>query len=268
MNTHIRHLNSLEDYQACVDLQKETWGQAFNGCVPLSILMVSQRVGGISAGAFDDTGKMLGCVYGLTGLRNGKPTHWSDILAVTPEARGTGLGKQLKLFQRAELLKIGVETMLWTYDPLQALNANLNINGLGALPVEYVENMYGDTGSELHTGLGTDRFVVQWNMNSELVERTLAGASREPDPDWEDAPIANTDQSAGELFNQNPVRVEIPSSINDLEESTPGAGAQWRASTREAFTYYLAKGYTVTSYYRSNAQRCFYVLHQNKETNA
>ena len=267
MDVEIRHIDSHDNYMACVALQKETWGQDFNDAVPASILMVSQRVGGITAGAFDESGEMVGCVYGLTGYKDGRPVHWSDILAVKREARGLGIGKRLKLFQREELLKRGVETMYWTYDPLQALNANLNFNALGARPVEYVIDMYGETGSDLHSGLGTDRFVVQWDMASKGVERTLAGTTRETLPNAATAPIVNSngasirpDPFEGGLPDLALVRVEVPASIDDTKRESPEIGARWRACTRRAFTHYLDSGYNAAQFMRDGQGRYFYVL--------
>ena len=268
MNIEIRHIDSRDGYAACVALQKETWGQDFNDAVPASILMVSQRVGGITAGAFDESGEMIGCVYGLTGYKDGRPVHWSDILAVKRKARGHGIGKRLKLFQRDELLRNGVETMYWTYDPLQALNANLNFNSLGALPVEYVVDMYGETGSDLHSGLGTDRFIVQWDMASKHVENALAGTVSGPvSRDTQFSPIVNSTSAdthpepyEGDLPDLPMLRVEIPASIDDTKRESADIGARWRACTRRAFTHYLDKGYNASQFIRDGKGRYFYVL--------
>ena len=161
----IRPFASRADYDACVQLQREIWGERFVDVVPATILMVSQRVGGVSAGAFDTAGRLLGFVFGISGIRDREPVHWSDMLAVRPEARGAGLGKRLKLYQRDRLLEQGIRRVLWTYDPLVARNANLNLNCLRARPVEYVVNLYGDTRSALHAGLDTDRFIVEWRLD-------------------------------------------------------------------------------------------------------
>ena len=68
--------------------------------------------------------------------------------------------------------------MLWTSDPLVARNAHFNINRLGALPVEYVENIYGaNTGSTLHGALPTDRTVIAWQLSK--VHAPVPGAARE-----------------------------------------------------------------------------------------
>src|SRR4051812_47142088 len=87
----IRPLRTLDELRACVALQRETWGDEFTDVVPVSILKVSQRIGGVAAGAFDTDNNLLGFVYGLTGVENGRIVHWSDMLAVRPETRNLGL---------------------------------------------------------------------------------------------------------------------------------------------------------------------------------
>jgi len=266
----IRHLETLPEYRAAVEIQKDTWGRDFADAVPLSILKVSQRVGGITAGAFTPQGKMVGCVFGLTGLRNGEPVHWSDILAVSPEMRGTGLGKRLKWFQRAELLKIGVRTMFWTFDPLQSLNANLNINTLGARPVEYVENMYGETGSDLHSGLGTDRFVAQWDLDSPRIEALSHGRTALEPLIVATAKAVNTRIEngapvpiAGPLPEGETVLVEIPASINETKRASRELGMRWRENTRAAFVHYFAKGLRVERFVKLGPDRFAYELRKS-----
>ncbi len=267
MEITIRHLETLPEYRAAVEIQKDTWGRDFADAVPLSILKVAQRVGGITAGAFTPDGRMVGCVFGLTGVHRGQLAHWSDILAVTPDMRGTGLGKRLKWFQRAELLKIGVKTMFWTFDPLQSLNANLNINTLGARAAEYVENMYGETGSDLHSGLGTDRFVAQWDLESARVEELSLGRIDPPLAFPADAPVVNTTledgvpmPKTGALPDAGIVLVEIPASINETKRVSRELGMRWRISTREAFVHYFEKGLRVDGFVKFSGNRFAYVL--------
>ena len=94
MSETIRDLASSEDYGACLALQYETWGNAFREAVPPSILLVSQKLGGVAAGAFDRRGRLLGFVFGMTGVRGGEITHWSDMLAVRPDAQNSGIGRR------------------------------------------------------------------------------------------------------------------------------------------------------------------------------
>jgi predicted GNAT superfamily acetyltransferase len=101
----------------------------------------------IAAGAFDESDEMLGFVFGLTGIRDGRPIHWSHMLGVHPEARGRGIGRMLKEHQRKLLRERGVPTIFWTFDPLAVGNAHLNLNLLGARVVEHVVDMCPPTGS-------------------------------------------------------------------------------------------------------------------------
>ncbi|MBL8982808.1 MAG: hypothetical protein JNL26_11530, partial [Gemmatimonadetes bacterium] len=166
----IRELAVLEEYQECVALQEATWGDGFSERVPSAILRVSQKIGGVTAGAFDASGRMLGFVFGMTGIRGGRLAHWSDMLAVREDARGHHIGEQLKQYQRDRCVALGVEVMYWTFDPLVARNAHLNLNKLGARASEYAEDMYGsNTGSTLHGAVPTDRFVAEWDLTRPFV---------------------------------------------------------------------------------------------------
>ena len=259
----LRPLASRDDYAACVRLQREIWGRDFADVVPATLLMVSQRVGGVAGGAFGADGRLLGFVFGVSGVRDGAPAHWSDMLAVHPDARRQGLGGRLKRFQRRQLLAAGIETASWSYDPLVAVNANLNVNGLGALPVEYVADMYGDTGSTLHRGLATDRFVVDWRLTAARVERLLAGRGA-PLPGAADAAAAvggDGRTPAGELPRDPWVRVAVPARIDVLKATDAARARAWQHMHRGVLPWYLARGYRVAGFrHRPPPADSWYVL--------
>ena len=254
----LRRVATLEEYQECVAIQEETWGVGFRELVPTAILMVAQKIGGVCAAAFAPSGRILGFVFGMTGVRDGALVHWSDLLAVRPEARGARLGERLKRLQRELVLAVGVETMYWTFDPLVARNAHLNLVRLGARAAEYVPNMYGDnTGSPLHGALATDRFVAAWDLTRALPHANGDGhpahdaAARRPGllvnpprPDGTPALLG------GALPDDPVVRIAVP---RDLEALPPERRAQWRAVTREAFLHYLGRGYEIVDFQRAVA---------------
>jgi chorismate synthase len=257
-----RPLASLPDYEACVELQRVTWGRDFSDVVPLSILKITQKAGGISAGAFSPEGRLLGFVYGLTGWIEHRPFHWSHMLAVSPDARDLGLGTRLKLYQRELLLPEGVEEVRWTFDPLEARNAHLNFNHLGAEVHEYVENMYeGEMGSDLAKGIGTDRFILSWKIAGERVARALEDRRKGTAESFLDAPVANPGADLREIPAAPRVRVEIPENVQALKAERPDEGPAWRESTRRALQALLGDGYRVEAFYRDDAaSRCFYGL--------
>jgi predicted GNAT superfamily acetyltransferase len=297
----LRQLSSHDEYHACFELQLATWGRDFEEGVPPSVLKISQRVGGIAAGAFTPGGRLLGFVFGLTGVRPpGSPRaaapalpapsagqacgpaaslpellHWSHMLAVAPDARDLGLGTRLKLYQRELLLPLGVAVVEWTYDPLEARNAHLNLNRLGAEVAEYVEEMYkGEMGSELARGIGTDRFVVSWRIAGERVRAALerqrldgggaaAAAAAGPPAGFANAPgIEPAPPAGGEppLLDAPRVRIEVPARIQEFKEAAPERALAWRLGTRRAFQEYLRRGYLVTAFWRDAAGRCWYGL--------
>lgn len=227
----IRNLESEDDYQACHALQLETWGSSFREAVPPSILLVSQKLGGVSAGAFDARGRMLGFVFGLTGIRDGVITHWSDMLAVRPEAQNGGIGRRLKEFQRRAAAAVGARSVVWTFDPLMARNAHMNFNVYGARAVEYVVDMYGtNTGSDLHRGIGTDRLVMEWAVDDAAVVRQRELAR-------------NAERTAT-------ARIEVPADFTSILRADPSAAKWWRDRTRAQFTEALALGQRVLGFVR------------------
>ena len=250
----IRDFTSLADYEACGALQDAIWGAGFSERVPGAILRVSQKIGGVSAGAFDDTGRLLGFVFGMTGLKAGALVHWSDMLAVTPEARGLNLGERLKQYQRDAVRALGVNIMYWTADPLVARNAHFNINHLGAFPAEYVENMYGEnTGSVLHGAMPTDRAVYRWDLDTEPV-RPRTGAPAAGDQALPDAITLDADGAphAVDTDAAPQVRVQVPHDLTRVQAESVARAHAWRMAVRTAFTSRLGLGYTVTGFVRGD----------------
>lgn len=248
----IRPFRTLDDYRACVELQEETWGEGFSERVSLAILKVSQRLGGVAAGAWNEEGRLGGFVFGMTGLEEGTPVHWSDMLAVRPEARDTGLGTRLKTYQRRRVLEIGVRTMYWTFDPLESKNAYVNFSKLGILAREYVPDMYGQTDSPLHRGIGTDRFVALWLLDSPRVRRRLEEGEGSPGPEVLqgvaralDVVLEGDDPAPRgvELPAAETLVVPIPRDIQALKARSPERAAAWREETRRVLTELLARGY-------------------------
>jgi chorismate synthase len=265
----IRRLQTHDDYRACVLLQEETWGKQFPDLVPTSILMVSQKLGGLTAGAFDTHGTMVGFIFGMTGYKDGERVHWSDMLAVKQEWRGHGIGTRLKTFQRDEVVTSGVSRVYWTFDPLVARNAHFNLNHLGAEIDDYVPDMYADEGSELHRGLGMDRCVVVWKVSPVLGETTEPVATYTPSGTPGDLPIANVVRDADghilPVVKQSvpapAVLIEVPRDIHAVRNRSIETARRWRESTRHAFLWYLQSGYRVSTFMiEETDNRCFYLL--------
>ena len=204
-------------------------------------------------GAFAEE-KLVGFVFGFPGHEEGCLTLHSDMLAVIPEYRSCGLGYKLKLAQRERALASGIDTITWTYDPLQALNANLNFRRLGVTSDRYRVNYYGETSSFLHS-TGTDRLWVRWELSSERVERRLEGRDIESlaNMSGDDIPLLlrveprdEPSEDIVELTSQ--MLLEIPGDINKIQKENPALALSWRMKTREAFTRALDGGLFVDDF--------------------
>ena len=258
--TVIRALVTHDERAEAVRLQEETWGTGFSEKVPAAILLVAEKTGGVAAGAFMPSGRMVAFVFGLTGVRDGKLVHWSDILAVRAEAQGRRLGEAMKRYQRDRCRALGIEQMYWTFDPFVARNAHLNLNVLGASVAEFVPDMYGSaTGSKLHGSLGTDRFVALWPIrddprplpdDSSLLSEAPVVAGPAP---W--APGA-----ALPLPDAPHVVVPIPDDYSKLLSGDLERARTWRASARRALLHYFQRGYRITAFVPGHGRDAAYLL--------
>ena len=246
----IRELSTHAEYEACVALQYETWGREFRDAVPASVLLISQRLGGVAAGAFSGD-RLVGFVFGITGVEKGTLVHWSDMLAVRADVRNLGVGRQLKEFQRAHCARVGARWIYWTYDPLVTRNAHLNFNVFGVRVVEYVPDMYGNnTGSDLHRGIGTDRFIVAWPVEeAALAERRGVIAAARDDTRFRDAPVRGDPAAPAETrAPTDHLRIAAPADLLELQRTSPARAVQWRRATRQALQQAFAEGFEVVGF--------------------
>ena len=249
-NIVIRDIEGSREMHASEELQKEVWGLPDLDVVPMSHLIAAKSAGGVLVGAFDG-GILVGFIYGFVSCEHGQMAHHSHMLAVKPAYRNLDLGRKLKLAQRERVLAQGINTMTWTFDPLQSLNAYFNFKKLGVVADRYVVNFYGeDAASFLHRN-GTDRLWVTW---------LLSGQSRHVGADLEleniiplvqvgldDSPLCNT---LDEGLTGQRALIEIPADINELQQRDRALAFNWRDATRRAFTSAIDAGYIVVDFAR------------------
>ena len=226
----IWQLHDLEEFAEALKLQQRIWNFADIEAMPLRWFIVASRVGGQVFGAYED-GQMIGFLGAMPGiLPDGQPYLHSHMLGVLPKYRDRGVGRRLKLAQRDEALARGIERIEWTFDPLELKNAYFNIERLGAIVREYIENLYGVTASPLHGGLPTDRCSAEWWLRSPRVEAAAAGKAAE--------------RGAGE-------RIVYPADIAHIRASNPAAARLIQHANGEKFRDAFARGLAVTGFERT-----------------
>lgn len=259
-----RDLTSLDDFAGVVELERQIWGPGYDEVVPVPILAVTVKRGGILLGAFAPqdrdapSERLIGFVYSIAGLKDGKPMQWSHMLGVVPEFRSDGIGKRLKALQRERAIALGLDLIEWTFDPMQAMNAHLNFTKLGVVVEEYEENVYGESRSPLHRGNPTDRFVAEWHIREPHVQRRLnPGSIAIRTHEVADAPRVNRAQPIGDFHecasldleaDGRRVIVEIPMGFTDMLARAPELALTWRMTTRHIFTTYFSRGYRAVDF--------------------
>jgi predicted GNAT superfamily acetyltransferase len=276
----IRSLTSFEECRQVAELEQEVWAYTDSeDIVPPAVLIVSIKRGGILLGAFDDSGNMRGFVYSMPAVKDAAVTQWSHMLAVAPALRGGGLGLRLKLAQREQAIRMGIDLIEWTFDPLQAMNAHLNFARLGVVVEEYDENLYGESSSALHRGTPTDRFVAEWRLTAPHVERRISMPASPliRDSSVMSAVLLNPSNEAGEWLEPSAPQlevegdrrllVEIPTGFTEMQLERPDLALEWRLHTRSIFQAYFARGYRVVDFFLSReAGRGQYLLALRSES--
>lgn len=262
----LRDIRDLDGCRAVVGVQETVWGRD-SEVVPASLLVASIKRGGVLVGAYEGN-ELVGFVWSLPGWRDDERTHWSHMLGVLPGARGHRTGERLKWAQRDRVLAQGVKLIEWTFDPLQALNAHLNLSVLGCVASSYLIDAYGRMPGPLHRGTATDRLVAEWWLERPHVLRRHArrdrAASQSVAPltarsrDVLDAALVLSVRTDGAWDTCTDVRsdlddprvtISIPARFGEMQQTATDRALAWRDATRAAFQTYFARGYRAVDFF-------------------
>ncbi len=254
LQIEIRPAHTWADFLQCEELQRQVWQLLDDReVVPAHLLITAHKNGGLLLGAFDKA-KMIGFVFGFLGAEGTdvarRLKHCSHMLAVLPRYRAQGVGAELKKRQREYLLAQGLELATWTYDPLQAVNATLNLARLGALARRYIRDAYGEMLDGLNAGVASDRFEVEWWLSDARVREYLAGnrtSTAQLDApvvyriafDENDLPYVEAEMA----YESHICRVEIPADFAALKARDLPLARKWREWTRATFESAFRQGY-------------------------
>lgn len=295
----IQPILELAKISAVEPLEQAIWGISDLEVTCTHTLHALVENGGSLIGAYDAE-RLIGFVLGIPALikDNTRPLAerlklYSYMAGVLPAYQGQGIGCRLKLAQREEALRQGFRLITWTYDPLESLNAHLNIGKLGATCHTYQRHFHGDLGG-INAGLPTDRFNVDWWLDSDAVKQKVAGEKRPlrlgsgqalslPSLIAHGAVILNPAiiNSAGlpvppeaiappkSVTHPNaPALVEIPTSIRAIKEQDFALAETWRLHTRQLFETAFAQEFVVSDFVmdrdENGRSRSYYLLTRSK----
>ena len=263
VNFTIRELHDMHDLSATVELQRVVWRMRAHECSSPHTMKAATHTGGCVLGA-EAEGRMIGFCFGMTGRREGEIWLWSHMTAVHPDYQGRGIGFALKQAQREWALAQDYRVMAWTFDPLQAGNANFNFNQLGVTARYYAVNHYGEMQDGLNVGLASDRLEAHWQLD----DARVIALARGTDPS--EVRSRAVDQKLVYLNDENEIcrvgldaygdacyGIEIPLDIAKLKQTNLARAQTWQVYVREAITSLLDAGYHVVGFDRAGAVGCY-----------
>ena len=224
----IARLTTQAEFEECVELEQKTWQYSAGEILPRRVFLLAEKLGGHVLGAYDGE-KLVGFNLGLPAQRRGMGYIHSQMLAVLPDYRNSGLGRSMKLAQRELAIEQGIDVVEWTYDPLEIKNSFFNLSRLGAISRRYVPNFYGASSSPLQGGLPTDRLYAEWWVRSAHAERVMA---REPSME----PVLE--------------RVSVPAQIYEWKAEGDRRAQETQTMLRNTLQQYFAEGLCVIGYDR------------------
>lgn len=157
----------------------------------------------------------------------------SHMAAVIDGYRDRHIGSALKLHQRVWALERGIDTVVWTFDPLVRRNARLNVLKLGVDVEGFEIDFYGNMDDGINSGDPTDRLFAWWRLDSPRVYAAMSGR------------LEPLDLLALEEVGRDVVEIELPEDIVALRASDPQEAVRWRLDLRAALTDAFAAGYRI-----------------------
>lgn len=245
------------------EIQRTVWGP--DDVVPSTQLRAVEQAGGQLTGAFRQ-GQLIGFSYGFLATPHGRGMAGlglhSHMVAVLNEGRGLGVGQALKWHQREWALARGLAWISWTFDPLQARNARLNLEYLGAVVLDYLTDFYGEMPGPLGGGQASDRLLALWQLESPRVRSRLQGAravSGRPTDLAEEQQGVWAVRATGQGSDAEPlltavpedadwVHVAVPANVTRLFHENPDLVRRWRGAVRVTMSRLLEGHHRVVGF--------------------
>jgi predicted GNAT superfamily acetyltransferase len=206
----IRVVYTVEDLMQVLNLECQVWGT--DEPVPVSLLKVFAEDGGLVLLAeLAGERKPVGMAVSFPGRRLDRWYLHSHMLAVLPQFRRHAVGRALKYYQLSYARDHQLAYVGWTFDPLQAKNAQFNLNVLGARATAFYDNFYGVLGDAINGAFPSHRLFVEWDGQT-----LTSGSGR---------------------------YLAMPKDIDSLRRTHPDEALWWTKRYRQKLERLIAQGY-------------------------
>lgn len=242
----IEMMHDIADMRAVGGVLDSIW-HARNGApeVEPRLMVAFAESGGYVAGVRVD-GDLVGAAIGFPRHPAGLHSH---IAGVLPAHAGRGVGRALKLHQRAWCLERGIDLITWTFDPLVARNANLNLTRLGVIAPRYLIDHYGAMNDALNSDDPSDRLLVTWNLSTPRTGEPPSWPAHTVLADHSGEPVEGTEPVPPDT---NRILVAVPGDIEALRRTDPSLARLWRLAVRNALHPRMKAGWEIEGFQLDN----------------
>ena len=224
----IRQLDSLADQNLGRAVFDQTWAPDTGSEITPNLLQAMVHCGAYLSGAFIEE-KCVGAAFAFPAFAGELHLH-SHMTAVLEKYRDQGVGAALKNDQWYWAARNSYQKITWTFDPLVARNAKLNLIKLGVEISGYYPNFYGQMPDALNAGDESDRIMATWHVAGDI-----------PTPK---AVISKTLESD--------ILIAIPADIVEIRRRDIAENLIWRKQVREQFMQAFAAGGRVVGFSVNN----------------
>jgi predicted GNAT superfamily acetyltransferase len=224
----VRRLETLTDQTLGRQIFDQTWALDSGTEITPNLLQAMVHNGAYLSGAFIDE-RCVGAAFAFPATTEGLHLH-SHMTAVLVKYRDKGIGYSLKIDQWNWAKKNNYKEITWTFDPLVARNAKLNLIKLGVDISAYYPNFYGDMPDALNAGDESDRVMASWKVaGDQPVAKSV---------------ITNPDKAD--------TLIKIPEDIVTIRSEDISENLKWRHKVREEFMRAFEKGGKVVGFSANN----------------
>ena len=170
------------------------------------------------------------------------------MLGVSKHNTSKGIGQQLFLKNEQFAIDKKMNSIYWSFNPLDPSAANLYLHKLNAIikkPIFY--NMYGIDDN----GLPTDRFLAVLEISPNIKKSSINNSF--PENFQIDSSLINSSTQFN-LNNHNSIAIEFPISFNNIDMK------EFILKFRVLFDKYLKKFMVVDFVRLKNEKKCYYIL--------
>lgn len=228
LNYKIVKLKSFHEQNLARKIFDKTWAIDSGTEITTNLLQAMVHSGAYLSGAFINK-KCVGAAFAFPATTNGLHLH-SHMTAVLDIYRDQGIGYALKIDQWHWAKQNNYKEITWTFDPLVARNAKLNLLKLGADISEYHPNFYGDMPDALNAGDESDRIIVSWKVVGD--QPTTKSVITNP--------------------GKSDTLIKIPKDIVVIRSKDISENLKWRRKVRKEFMRAFEKGGKVVGFSANN----------------